>query len=121
MTFVPTPHTPPSVHVSPRARDLARSLEKAVEEYRAKNPQLSDAEVRQALALLSQTRSAAGPGLLLGLVAAGLAVLGVVAFNVFQGGEAGGESLQWVVIVVGGLAAVLGIRVAVGRRGSGGP
>lgn len=121
MTFVPTPSTTPAVQVSPRARDLARTLEKAVEDYRAHNPQLSDPEIRQALMLMSRRRSPVGSALLTGLVAAGLVVLGVVVFMVMQDGDAGGDVVQWVAMVAGVLAAVLGIGVAVSRRGPGGP
>jgi len=117
MAFVPTPHVPVESNVSPRARDLARNLEKAVEEFRSRNPTLSDQEIRQALLLMNRSRAPVAAGLLAGLLAAGLAVGGVVAYLATgQGRET--ASVQWVAITIGGIAALLGLLVAV-RRGRG--
>lgn len=116
MVFVPTTHTPVDANVSPRARDLARNLEKALEEYRTRNPTVSDAEIRQALMLMGRSRTAAAPAVLLGLLAAGLLAGAIVAFMAYGGGVGSGEGVQWIAMVVGGLAAILGVVVAARRR-----
>lgn len=106
MAFVPTPHTPQSprnLNVSPRARDLARSLEKSLEEFRERNPSVTDGEIRQALMLLSERRSAGGGRVALVMAAAlGVAVLAGVMV-VMQGASTGDELmafLPWVVMAV---------------------
>ena len=73
MTYVPTPVVPPTANVSPRARDLARTLEGAVQEYRQRNPSLTDEEVRQALTVMSSQRMAGSKAMVLSL-ALGLAL-----------------------------------------------
>ena len=80
MTYVPTPVVAPTANVTPRARDLARSLEQAIHEYRERNPTLTDAEIVQALTVVSSQRTAVASravlvgSLLLGLLLAALAV-----------------------------------------------
>jgi hypothetical protein len=119
MTFVPIVPTPVQEDVSPRARDLARNLEQSLAEYRSRNPTLSDAEIRQALSLMSQSRSSGARALLLGLLVAGLAIGVIVTFMVSGGEAAAGGGVRWVAIAIGGIAAVLGI-LAAARRGGGG-
>lgn len=121
MAFVPTPHTPTTVDVSPRARDLARSLEKAVEEYRSRNPGLSDAEIRQALMLMGRSRAPGGPAALVALVLGGLAALGLALFFAMEEGAGPEQSVQWVAMGIGFIAAILGLLVVLRRRGGGGP
>lgn len=121
MAFVPTPHTPIAADVSPRARDLARNLEKAVEEYRSRNPGLSDAEIRQALMLMGRSRAPGGPAALVALLLAGLAALGVAVFLTMGEGPAPEQSVQWVAMGIGIIAAILGVLVAIRRRGGGAP
>jgi hypothetical protein len=121
MSYVPTPIVTPGMNVSPRAQDLARTLEKAVEEYRHRNPSLSDEEIRQALMVMSQNRSAAAPRILAIVLGLGLAVLGLVAFFFLQeGGSAGGASgapISWILIGLMGIAGVAGVIAALSRRG----
>ena len=119
MSYVPIVPTPVQEDVSPRARDLARNLEQAVAEYRSRNPSLSDAEIRQALSLMSRSRSPAARPVLLGLLAAGLAIGVIVTFMASGGDAAAGSEVQWVAVAIGGIAAILGIVAAV-RRGRGG-
>lgn len=117
MVFVPTTHTAVEANVSPRARDLARNLEQAVSEFRSRNPGLSDQEIRQALILMSRSRSPAARPLLAGLLAAGLAMGIAVAYMASGAGEGSGAGVQWVAITIGLIAAVLGVLVAVRGRG----
>lgn len=121
MSYVPTPIVTPGMNVSPRAQDLARTLEKAVEEYRQRNPSLSDAEIRQALMVMSQNRSAAAPRVLAIVLGLGLAVLGLVAFFFLQeGGASGGASgtpIPWIMIGLGGIAGLAAVVAALARRG----
>lgn len=121
MSYVPTPIVTPGMNVSPRAQDLARTLEKAVEEYRQRNPSLSEQEIRQALMVMSQTRSAAGPRILATTLGVGLLVAGLVAFFVIEGGGlpggASGLPVPWIMIGVLALGGLVAGLVALTRRG----
>lgn len=118
MTFVPTPVVP-TEDLSPRARDLARNLETSLQEFRQRNPSLTDAEVRQALAHLSRGHTAAPRVALLLAVGVGLAILGLVFFMFAQGGSAAGTDrpVVWIAMGIGALAAIAGLAAAAGRMG----
>lgn len=121
MTFIPTPHTVVTEGIPPRARDLARNLEQAIQEYRTRNPGLTDAEIRQALALMGRSRAAGGPAVLMGLLLAGLAVMGLVVFKATTAGSGDRESVRWISLVVGALVVALGLMLAIRKRGGGAP
>jgi hypothetical protein len=77
MSFVPvvTPPPPPS----PRARELARRISEAIEQFQREQPGTSSTDVRQALHLAS---ASSGNGQKLALIAIliGLVLLGILAF-----------------------------------------
>ena len=119
MAYVPITVTP-SEEISPRARDLARTLETSLQEYRQRNPSLTDAEVRQALVHMTRGHSPAPRVALALALGLGMAVLGLVAFlYIGSGGASGGDlSIPWVAVGIGFLAALAGLAaVLAGRKG----
>ena len=76
MSFVPVVTPPPP---SPRARELARRISEAIEQFRHEQPGTSSTDVRQALHLAAAS-SGTGQQLALKLILAGLVLLAVLAF-----------------------------------------
>lgn len=76
MSFVPVVTPPPP---SPRARELARRISDAIEQFRHEQPGTSGTDVRQALHLAAAS-SGTGQQLALKLILAGLVLLAVLAF-----------------------------------------
>jgi type VI protein secretion system component VasF len=77
MSFVPivTPPPPPS----PRARELARRIAEAIEQFRHEQPGTSSTDVRQALHLAAAS-SGTAQKLVVTLILAGLVLLAVLLF-----------------------------------------
>jgi hypothetical protein len=97
--FVPViPHhaAPPS----PRTRELADLLARAIEEYEKYHPNISGPEVRAALQLAAQSSRKAGPDPRLITVAATLGAL-LIGFVVMatRGGDLGGGATPVVAVV----------------------
>ena len=110
MLFVPVvPPQPPS----PRTRELADLLTRAIEEYEKYHPNVSGAEVRAALQMASMRSSKGVPARLLAVTGALGAVLlgGVVAFLAANQGSMpeGGVPMVGVAIAVVGILFALAV------------
>ena len=77
MSFVP--FVPPSAP-SPRTDELGGRLKETVDSFRRDHPELSDAEIRQAMELAAKGTRAKHPAALV-LLMAGFALLGVLVFR----------------------------------------
>lgn len=113
LAFVPiVPSTP-----SPRAAALGQRLAETIEQYRQQNPDLSGLEVRQATQIAVSRAGgarAAAPALI--ALVAGVAAAAVALAVSADRGLAGGE--KWtLMMLIAGLALVLGVVVALKRRG----
>lgn len=108
--FVPTPPPTPS----PEARELGGLIAQLVQDYRAEHPDLNPFQVQQALAVARRelrSESAASTRFAV-VIAAALAMLGLVGFLAFTGGRQGGGPATPVIMAVGIVAVVMGLVAA---------
>ena len=77
MSYVPTPIIIPFEDDFPRVRELARDIQKVLEDYRERNPMVTDREVAAALRVSRASRSISTR--LIATVIAGALALGVAA------------------------------------------
>jgi len=112
LAFIPVvPATP-----SPRAEALGQRLAETIEQFRQQNPDLNGLDVRQATQIAVSRAGGAGspPRVLLVLVAA-VAVAGLALALATDKPNSGGGS--WTLMaLIGGVAMVLGVVVALKRR-----
>ncbi len=113
MVFVPyVPPQPPS----PRAQELGQRVQLTIAEFRQKYPDLSDEEIRQALAsAVGSTESGTSrPPAALGAIAAAIAVAAGLGVYLFARG--GGQAARPFVFAIAVVAAVVGLMAARRRR-----
>jgi hypothetical protein len=111
--YVPTHVDPPE---SPRVRELSQRIRQLISDFQREYP-MTPAEIRQALA---HAASSAGGDRrpLVAVMAVGVAAaLGVTLFASRAGGSGGGNASMPVFILVGVLAAMAGLVLAIRRRG----
>lgn len=109
--FVPTHVEPPE---SPRVRELSQRIRQLITDFQREYP-MTPAEIRQAL--LHAASSAGGDRRpFVAVMAAGVVAALAAGLFVFRGGGSGGENATMpVVILVGVLAAMAGLVVAIRR------
>jgi len=101
---------------SPRAQELGQKLALAVAEFRQRNPDVSDEEVRIAAQIATgrlTARRGAQPAVLAGVIAAAVALGG---FLFYERGTPGEVHVPW--IVIGAAAIVVAAVLAVLRNRS---
>ena len=105
MTFVPVVTNPPAP--SPRANELGRRLTETIDRFRQEDPDVSSAEIRQALSLATP-RAGTDSTSIAAALAAMFLVFGLVTFFYFtQGGLAlGGPPLVLVALIGFGIVAL---------------
>ena len=119
MAFVPV-FVPPA-QASARAKDLARRLEETIATFERQYPGTSPEDIRHAVHIATggAGRPTRPPRVVMALVA-GLIAMGIGLFVTLaqRGGTPGGEGappIPWVIL--GLLAGLLGVVVAIRRRG----
>jgi hypothetical protein len=112
MIFVPSLHTQRSTHHS---RELSRRIEDVVREYQRHNSDASASDVRTALAHVSQASGSLDVRRKVLAMVIGFLGVGVFTFMAATGGtgRTGSNSMIW--IIVGVVAALLGVTIAVIR------
>ena len=118
MIFVPALHTQSPTHHS---RELSRRIEQVVRDYQRDNPDASPSDVRIALAQLASGDSpeAVRRKQALAMVIGFLGV-GVFTFMASTGGTGRVGNNSMILIIIGVVAALLGITIAIirmARRG----
>lgn len=112
LAFIPVvPATP-----SPRAEALGQRLAETIEQFRQQNPDLNGLDVRQATQIaVSRSGGAGAPQRVLLALVAAVAVAGLALALAADQPRAGGGSWT-LMILIGGIALVLGVVVALKRR-----
>ncbi len=116
MVFVP--YVPPS-QPSPRAQELGQRVALTVAEFRQKYPDLSDEEVRQALASAVGSATSGGdrPRAAAGAIFAAVAVAAGLGVYLFTAGRGEAAALgRPIVLAIAVAAAVLALVVKRARR-----
>ena len=114
MLFVPVVPSQPVQPPSPRTRELAGLLSKVLDEYTKAHPNVSSAEVREAIRMAQMS---AGPnrsavaGILAGTLALGVGVL-LMGVLFLRGGGGGIDMEGSMPMIVIAIIAFLGILVA---------
>ena len=113
LAFVPIVASTPS----PRAEALGQRLAETIERFRQQNPDLNGAEVRQAVQIaISRAGGASTAAPVLVALVVAVAAAGLAVALAADRGLAGGE--KWMLLtLVAGFALVLGVVVAIKRRG----
>ena len=119
MSYVPIVPPTDRTRLSPRARELAAQIEKAIQDFQRSYPDTPASDVQEALRALSGDveRAPASRRLLAMTVAGGVAALVGVLFFVEESGS--GESLlssDAMIWVVAGVIGILALVLAVNRR-----
>ncbi len=119
MVFVPVP-TPPTV-LSTRSRALSAKLDETIEAYRRQHPEISPAEVAQALGAVKASHRAGVPqarAAVVGVAAMLVAGIGVFVALASNGGQIpSGSGIPMVAIGVGVGAVLLALLVKLRRAG----
>ena len=114
MTYVPIVPNPPAPP-SPRTMELAARLTHLIRDYETDHPEMTRAEVEQALGLARRAAGGSAASREVAMVAAGLLVAaGLAAFLLLERG--GGVGVPVILPAIVGVALVLGL-VVVLRRG----
>ncbi len=112
------PYVPPP-QPSPRTRELADLLSRAIEEYQKYHPNVSSAEVNAALQMAAVRSSRGVPARVWAVVGALVAILlgGIFAFVAANGGQVPGSAVPVVAVAIAILAALVAVAVAKSRGG----
>lgn len=113
MPFIPV--VPAGQSTSPRARELSRRIDLAIEGFRQEHPDLKSSEIRQAMRL---SLAGAGGGFqsIAVLIGVALAILG--GLFAFFASRASGEGEDFPVLVIIAAAVLIALIVAAIRRSS---
>ena len=119
MSYVPIVPPTDRTRLSPRARELATQIEKAIQEFQRNYPDTPSSDVQEALRALSgETERAPASRQLLALtLAGGIAALVGVMFFVQESGSGGSPfSSDTTIWVVAGVIGILALVFAMNRR-----
>jgi hypothetical protein len=112
MAFVPFVQPPPP---SPRAYELGRRLKETIDGFRQQNPNVTSADIRQAMQLAQRGTGAESQKTALAIAVA-LLVLGLLAAFYFLRRPGEANSIPMTAVVMGAAAVILVLKVFLRNR-----